>query len=183
MSSIRRPAAALFTLCALVATGGCDSPTRPAPIARPPYVTPEVPQGPSDLTGSYTLTIEIPDACDALPVRERLRQYVATVAKTPYSYFTVHIVGGGYAEPTVVGDIRYVVANPAILDWNNFDIGGCDGWLESLPGGDTLMICGNGLAVVDDTSIVANMSASATIESGGRRATCSHPFLFTFVRQ
>ncbi len=45
------------------------------------------------------------------------------------------------------------------------------------------MICGNGAGVVDETSIVATVSASAILDSHGLRTSCSHPFSFTFLRQ
>jgi hypothetical protein len=179
----RRPAASLVVFCMLAAIGACDSPTRPTPVARPPFVPPAVTPGPANLAGSYALTIDIPDACDAVPAGQRRRQYAATLATTAYAYLSVYLVGGGYADRTVVGDIWYSGQSPATIDWNNFDIGGCDGWLEDLPGGDTLMICGNGPAVVDEHSIVATMSASAIVDSGGRRTSCSHDFLFTFLRR
>ena len=181
MSPLRRPAAAFLALCALVAMGGCDSPTQPTPVAPPPFVPPVVPPGPPDLTGSYTLTIEIPDACEVLPVQERRRQYVATVAKVRPDYFTVDVVGAGYAERTFVGRIWYPGVKPPVIDWNNSD--DCDGSRESLPRGDTLLICAYGDAVVDDSSIVATIWAGAIVNSADRRTTCAHPFSFTFLRQ
>jgi hypothetical protein len=183
VTPVLRPAASLLTACVLVAMAGCDSPTRPAPFVRPPVVPP-IPTVPAlELAGTYTLTIDIPDTCTALPPAERRRQYVATLSKSTFAYLTVRVVGGGYAEQTVVGEVWYTGQNPATIDWNNFDIGGCDGWLETLPGGDTLMICGNGAGAVDETSIVGTVSASAIVDSHGLRTSCGHPFLFTFLRQ
>ena len=50
---------------------GCDGPTRPAPVA--PAPPPPVANPLAALAGSYTLTIDIPDACAELPEEERRR--------------------------------------------------------------------------------------------------------------
>jgi hypothetical protein len=183
VTPISRPIASLVALSVLVSIGGCDSPARPTPVARPPFVPPAAPPGPPNLEGSYALTIDIPDACDVLPPAERRRHYIATIEQTLNSHHSVHIVGGGYAERTIVGDIWNHYDRLPTIDWNNNDGDGCDGGVETLPRGDTLVICGFGAAVVGENSIVATVSASAIVDSAGRRTICSHPFLFTFLRQ
>jgi len=69
------------------------------------------------------------------------------------------------------------------FDWNNFDIGGCDGWPESLPDGRTLMMCGSGVGLVDGTTIAANLVGQVFIETEGKRQLiCSGTYPLTFRR-
>ena len=69
------------------------------------------------------------------------------------------------------------------LDWNNFDIEGCDGKEESLTDGGTLMICGNGVGRVDGTTIGATLVGEVRFAMPGRaQVSCHHGLPFTFQR-
>ena len=185
---MRRLASTLGILLSAVA---CDGPTRPtaAPTARPgpATLTPGPPIPVSNplgaLAGAYTLTIDIPDACPDLPDAARRRTYDVTLVSSPYQYLGIRIVGGGYGVPTGVGDMWDAGQGRVSIDWNNFDIYGCDGSPEALPDGRTLMICGGGLGVVDGTTIAVNFEGQVLIEEQGRgRLSCIQRLPFTFRR-
>ena len=170
---------AVLLVC--VSAVACDGPTRPAPIA--PIPVPPLTNTLDGLDGDYTLTIDLPAACAELPEAERRRTYDATFGPTPYAYLTIRIVGEGYDLPTVTGDMRSDGEGRVTFNWNNFDIGGCDGWPERLPDGGTLMICGSAVGVVDGTTITANLGGQVVIGAQGKpRQFCGGTFPFTFRR-
>ena len=69
------------------------------------------------------------------------------------------------------------------LDWNNFDIDGCDGKEESLADGGTLMICGNGVGLVEGTTIAATLIGQVRVTTPGRaQVSCRQGLTFTFRR-
>jgi hypothetical protein len=175
-------AGVLITLSAL--SVACDGLARPAVAPAPtPNPAPPPPANPAQaLAGSYTLTIDIAESCAELPEAARRRTYSATLDQTPYGYFTIRVVGGGYDAPTVTGDMKGYSAGHVSFDWNSFDIGGCDGRPESLPDGRTLMICGSGVGVSDEKGIAATLSGEVSITDadGKRQQACAgrHPFTF-----
>ena len=162
----------------------CQGPTRPGPVAVPATPSPPVTNGLlTGLAGSYSLTIDIPDACAQLPEAERRRTYYATLESTPYPYLVIRVAGEGYALPTLTGELWNNGESGVALDWNNFDIGGCDGREESLPDGGTLMICGNGVGMVDGTTIEGNLFGQVRLgPPGGAQVTCQATFPIIFRR-
>jgi hypothetical protein len=173
-------------LAASVLAAACDGPTRPTPtpavsnLPPPPAFNP----GPAleALAGSYTLTLTISDHCTEIPDAARLRTYQAALQSTPFRYLSIRVVGGGFSQPTGTGDVWPYGEGRVQISWNNFDIGGCDGWPEPLAGGSSLMVCGEGLAVTDASTISGAIVGQVWIdEDGTRRGLCnaSHPFTFT----
>ena len=177
---------ATITLC--VALTACDqapaAPTR-AP-SEPPLAQPTPPPvNTAALAGAYALTMEFSGACAAIPELAAPRLYdVRLEDAAPYPYLGIRIGGGGYTAQTGVGDMwPSVDGRSASLDWNNFDIGGCDGYPEPLSGGRALMVCGGGTARVDGRTILAEMSVEVFIEVGGaRQKVCDSTRPFTLTR-
>jgi hypothetical protein len=99
-------------------------------------------------------------------------------------YLGMRIAGGGYAEPTVVGDLwPGRDGRSGLMTWNNFDIPGCDGIPEPLTAGRALMVCGEGGASINDQVIVSQMDAEVFIETNGKREkVCGDSQRFTFTR-
>ena len=173
---------AVVVTCVLAVA--CDGPTRPGlPPAPNPAQPPPVTNQPSGLAGAYSLTIDIPESCAELPEAARRRTYDAKLDPSPYAYLSIRIVGEGYAVPTVTGDMWGAGVDRVSVDWNNFDIEGCDGRPESLPDGRTLMICGSGVGLVDGTTIAVSLAGQVFIETEGKRQLiCSGTYPLTFRR-
>jgi hypothetical protein len=170
-------------LAAALAAGiACDDrSTFPRPVAP----TPTAPAQPSilDATGSYTLTVEADAACVDLPEAVKKRTYQATIGSTVFTYMTISIMGGGFTKPTVVGELWY----SGTLDWNNFDIGGCDGYAEPLDASRSLMICGGGTAHLEQSSITSSLNGQIWVQQQigdqvQRTSECSGMHRFTFQR-
>jgi hypothetical protein len=95
----------------------------------------------------------------------------------------VQIAGDGYALETVAGNLYPAGPGGAMLSWNNFDFGGCDGVPEPLQDGRALMICGDGPAVYTETTLVAQIPANVYVTADGeRQKACSGVHRFTFTR-
>jgi hypothetical protein len=176
-------AAAVST--SLIVGAACENrstfrlPAAPTPASPTPSPVP-VPE----LSGTYTVTILADSACIDLPDAAKKRTYQATVESTPYEYFGISIVGGGFTQPVVVGELWYRANG---LDWNNFDIGGCDGYKEPLGPSSALMICGDGPAQVGSSNITARVSGKIWVEevvNGNLQQTslCTGSHQFTFER-
>ena len=176
--------------CLAVVLAACDGDRSPAAPthapSEPPLAQPTPPPvNTSALAGAYALTMEFPAACASSPELSTPRRYdVRLEDAAPYAYLGIWIGGGGYTAQTVVGDLwPRMDGQSASLDWNNFDIGGCDGWPEPLPGGRGLMVCGGGTATVDGRTIRADMHVDVFIEAGGeRQKVCTGQQTLTFTR-
>jgi hypothetical protein len=95
----------------------------------------------------------------------------------------IWVAGGGYTQEIGAGNLQEHLSARPMLEWNNFDFGGCDGQPEPLSGGRTLLVCGDGTADYNDTSLVAQVPAEVFITANGeRRLTCSGIHQFTFTR-
>ena len=179
---------ALFATTLCLGLAACDQPpAAPTPaFSEPPLAQPTPPPvNTAALAGAYALTMEFPSACTSIPELSTPRLYdVRLEDAAPYPYLGIRIGGGGYITPTGVGDLwPSADGRSASLDWNNFDIGGCDGFPEPLPGGRALMVCGGGTASVDGQTIRAEMSVDVFIEAGGeRQKVCSGTQRLTFSR-
>ena len=151
-----------FTPVALaigLVASACDGPTRPSSNpANAPAASPTPPPAVSTLqalAGSYDLAVNLSDQCTELPQSARQRTYRVTFEASPYGYLGVRVTGGGYSTPTVTGDLWSAGSAGVSIDWNNFDVGGCDGWPEQEPDGSQLMICGTGAGIPDDTGKIS----------------------------
>ena len=183
MSALRHPRLAVALVgCLLVVA--CDGPMRPAPPTAPsPAPSSNISNRLDALAGTYVVTIDLPETCAELPETERHRTYAATLEKSPYSSLGIRIAGAGYATPTVVGDMWDDGVGKVRLDWNNFDIGGCDGLPESMPDGRPLMICGRGDGVIEGPTIAGNLRGQVFLETEGKGdLSCTGTFPLTFRR-
>jgi hypothetical protein len=165
----------------LIVGTACDGDTKRLPAA--PTPAPPTASPPSELAGAYTLTIEADSKCVGLPEAAKKRAYRATLDVTPYAYLAIEIVGGGFTQPTGVGDLW----NGMSISWNNFDIGGCDGYKEPLGPSSSLMICGGGVAQAGESMITAQVSGQIWVEeivNGAVQQTsvCTGLHQFTFQR-
>ncbi len=176
-------AAAVST--SLIVGAACENrPTFRLPAAPTPASPTASPVAVPALAGPYTVTVLADSACVDLPDAAKKRTYQATVESTPYEYFAISIVGGGFTQPVVVGELWYRANG---LDWNNFDIGGCDGYKEPLGPSTALMICGDGPALLGDSTITARVSGKIWVEemvNGTVQQTslCTGSHQFTFER-
>ena len=174
----------LFAMTLIAACNGSDGDTFSSsrlPVAPTPPATvlPSI----ASLAGRYTLNIEFPTACAATFETSKPRQYQATLDTTSYPYLAVTIAGGGYTQTAVAGDMSPTYDGQVMLRYNNFDVGGCDGEPEPLPGGSTLMVCGGGPGVRENSTIVVQMTTEVfIINDRERRKVCDGPSRFTFTR-
>ncbi len=113
------------TLAACVLAAACEGPTQPARSNPPPPVIDPRPVLDS-LAGSYTVTVNLSEQCAEIPLAVRQRRYQASLETTPYQYLGVRIVGGGFSDPIVIGDLWPAPDGRVTLSWNDFDLGGCD---------------------------------------------------------
>ena len=170
-------------------TAACDGPTRPSSSpADTPSQSPQTPPGFSAfqaLAGSYDLKVTLSDTCTELAETVRQRTYRATLEATPYQYLGLRVTGGGYSVPTYPGDVWQAGGGGVYIDWNNFDIGGCDGYPEQLPDGSRLMICGVGSGIPDATGRISVALRGSVLMGDGPqgREVCTGTHQFTFTKQ
>ena len=183
-----RSTAAVISLGFVAAA--CDGPTRPSPSpADTPSPSPASPPAVSSLqalAGSYDLRVTLADTCTELAESVRQRTYRASLEETPHGYLTLRVTGGGYSVPTVTGEAWAAGSGSGIgINWNNFDVGGCDGYPEKLPDGSPLMICGAGSGAPDDTGRISVALLGRVLVGDGPqgREVCSGAHQFTFTKQ
>jgi hypothetical protein len=174
MPNLARRGAILVAILASACGGGSSAPT--TPTQSPTTIAPS-----ASFAGSYTLTVEIDEACAVVPQSERVRRYDATVDASAYAFPSdqaIRVVGGGFKEPTTMGRF-FSLGNSRFvrLDWNEFDIG-CD-TLEPLRDSRELAICGSGAATASDSTISAVIAGNAAVMGSGY---CTGSHRFTFVR-
>ena len=184
----------LVALAIGLVASACDGPAAPstnpanAPSASPP--SPTAVSALQALAGSYDLRIALSDQCTELTEAARQRSYRVTLEATPFDYLGIDVTGGGYATPTATGELRATgrasgSANVAI-NWNNFDVGGCDGWPEQQPDGSQLMVCGGGSGVSDGAGMISvSLQGSVLARRGtsGWRSVCLGVHQFTFTKR
>jgi hypothetical protein len=136
------------------------------------------------LVGSYALTVEIDPACTALPEAERIRRYDAIVVDTNWDAPPVRpidIRGNGFSDSTLIGELWWDGDSKFRLQWNNFDIGGCD-IPEPLGDSKQLLICGTGSATVNRSIISTSIHGHVCVTSGAQPPHCANTLIqFTFV--
>ena len=173
-----RAAALLGAGVMAIACGGPDDRGR-GPLAPPRVVSAPPPssQQLSHLAGAYTLTIDLAESCTNLPEEARRRVYQASMGTTQHAYLSIQAGG------TVRGDLWPFDGGRVRVNWNNFDVSGCDGVLDTLPDGRSLMICGDGPRVSEGSTISGPVQGSAFIQDGATLSgLCSGAHRFTFTR-
>ena len=178
--------ACLLALACEHSPGVPPTPTRaePAPTPEPEPQPPQV--NTAVIAGAYSLTVEFPTTCAAIPELSTPRTYRVTLEESaPSLYLSMTVTGGGYPTSTLVGDLwPYVNGNSARLTWNSFDIPGCDGTPEPLSAGRALMFCGEAFGTVEARTIRAHLIGNVFIDdaAGVRQTVCTGMQLFTFTR-
>ena len=169
--------------------GACDGPTQPssspADTSSPSPASPPASSSLQALAGSYDLKVTLSDTCTELAETVRQRTYRATLEATSYEYLGLRVTGGGYSVPTGTGDVWPAGSAGIVIIWNNFDIGGCDGYPERLPDGSPLMICGVGSGIPDDTGRISVALRGRVLMGDGPqgREVCTGTHQFTFTKQ
>jgi hypothetical protein len=177
---LKKFAAALVCMLVVACDEGPTSPRRqvatPLPMLEPYLAL-------KGLAGSYNVVLNVSEQCTEIPDAARRRTYQAILGTTPYPYLSVRIVGGGFSAPVAVGDLRAAPDGRVTIDWNNFDIGGCDGYPEPLSEGRTLMVCGQGFGMHEGSTISIALTGRAWIDANGTRGSvCNAWHQFTFTR-
>lgn len=173
--AVRRPGCR-FLLGVILAGTACEqSQVLPAPRPTPVPDT-------GILAGLYALSIEFSPACSTVPELSAPRRYQVTLEPST-QVLGITIAGGGYAEPTAIGDLwPSLDGRVALLRWNTSEFP-CDGSPEPLANGRALSICGQGGANINDRSVLADMEADVFIDAGGERLkVCGGTHRFTFTR-
>ena len=165
-----------------LALPACSTPTTPTPPA-PPARFPDL----KAMTGTYTLTVDLDDSCSAMPAAARHRVYRATLEDRGWHYLVVSIVGGGFSEPTQLGDLfsgelGAVQRYDPRLKWNNFDWF-CD-VTEPLADGAALAVCGEGPIARSESVLSGALKGYAFISRGNAVvARCEGVHQFSFERR
>lgn len=177
---LKRFGAAIACVLMVRCDDGPTSPTRQG-ATRPPMLEPYLAL--KGLAGSYNVALNVSDQCTEIPDAARRRTYQAILETTPYPYLSVRIVGGGFSAPVTVGELRAAPDGRVTIGWNNFDIGGCDGYPEPLSEGSMLMVCGHGFGMQEGSTISIALTGSAWINANGTRGTtCNAWHQFTLTR-
>lgn len=169
-----------------LAVAGCSSPvtpTQPTPVAPVPARFPDL----VEMAGMYTLTIDVDDSCSAIPAAARHHVYRAVLEDRGWHFLILHVVGGGFAEPTQMGDVFSGQLNPfhsvdPQLRWNVEDIG-VEGKAEPLTGGRKLVMTANGPIGRSASTLYGALAGNAYIAAGNTTvAHCQGTVHFLFER-
>ena len=174
----------LLTIVMLaIALPACSTPTTPTqPTAGAPDRFPDL----KAMTGTYTLTIDLDESCSAMPAAARHRVYRATLEDRGWHYLVVILEGGGFTEPTPLGDLfsgqlGTVPFDPR-LKWNNFDLF-CD-VREPFADGGELAVCGEGPIARGESALSGAVKGYAFISRGNAVVTrCEGVHQFSFERR
>ena len=160
------------------------------PPAAPTPAAPQ-PSPPTELAGTYALTVAADSMCVDLPQDVKKRTYSTMLAVTPNPYLAISVVGGGFTKPIGIGDLW----SDSRINWNNFDVVNFEcygGYKEPLGPSRSLTICGTGNAQAAGTTITANISGEILVEwvepdpfgvgEMQRWSRCAGTHKFTFQR-
>ena len=170
------------TVLLALGLSACSTPTTPTD-PDPPARFPDL----KAMTGSYTLTIDLDDACSAMPATARRRVYRAALEDRGWHYLVVSIVGGGFSEPTQLGDLfsgelGAVQRYDPRLKWNSFDLF-CD-VAEPLADGSALAVCGEGPVARSESALWGALKGYAVLSRGNVVvARCEGVHQFSFERR
>lgn len=138
------------------------------------------------MAGTYTLTIDLDDVCSAMPAAARHRVYRAVLEDRGWHYLVLHVVGGGFSEPTLIGDLFSGELSPfqrfdPQLRWNSFDIG--YDVSEPLGNGRTLSVWAQGPVARSASALYGALTGGASLaQSNTTVARCQGTVHFLFER-
>ena len=139
------------------------------------------------MAGAYTLTLDVDEACSAIPVAARHHVYRAVLEDRGWHFLILHVVGGGFTDPTQIGDIFSGDLSPfqrvdPQLRWNIQDIG-LEGKAEPLAGGRKLVISANGPIGRGASTLYGALTGNAYVVEGTTIVThCQGTVHFLFER-
>jgi hypothetical protein len=172
----------LTTVLLALALPACSNPTYPSAPTQttPPARFPDL----KEMAGTYTLTIDLDEGCNAMPAAARHRVYQARLEDRGWHFLVVSIAGGGFSETTQLGDLfsgelGAVQRYDPRLKWNSFDIG-CD-VREPLADGGELAVCGDGPIARSEGMLSGAVKGYAFIARGNAVvARCEGVHQFSF---
>lgn len=172
---------AVVTIMVALGVSACSSSSTPTqPTIEPPVRFPDL----KAMAGTYRLTIDLDDACSPLSSVARHRIYRAELEDRGWHFIVVGVVGGGFSEPTQLGDLFSGELNSAYkmdprLRWNVSD-SSCD-VTEPLGDSTELAICGEGPLKQTGSVLSATVTGTAVLSRGGTgigRCHGEHQFVF-----
>ena len=172
---------AVVPIVVTLGVSACSSSATPTqPTIEPPVRFPDL----KAMAGTYTLTIDLDDACSPLSGLARHRVYRAELEDRGWHFIVVGVVGGGFSEPTQLGDLFSGELNLAYkvdprLRWNVSDLS-CD-VTEPLGDSTELAICGEGPLKQTGSVLSATVTGTAVLSRGGAgigRCQGEHRFVF-----
>ena len=168
-----------------LAIAGCSSPatpTQPTSAGAAPAPFPDL----AEMAGAYTLTIDIDDSCSTLPAAARHRVYRAVLEDRGWHFLTLRVVGGGFAEPTQIGDLFSGQLNPfhrvdPELRWNGLDLG--NDAVEPIGNGRALVVAAHGPVARSASTLFGALTGDAYLAEGNTTvAHCQSRMHFLFER-
>ena len=124
------------------------------------------------LAGTYALTITLDERCSVLA--KSVWQYRAVLSNGGGGYLSVQVLGDGYSEPTMVGQIYTFTDSTARYIWN-FP------YPESPVSATELLLYGSSDTPIRNGSLAGVITGDASTTRDGN-TRCPGPHAFTFVR-
>jgi hypothetical protein len=146
---------------------GCTSPLASSSSSAPPPA--------AKFAGDYALTIAIDGKCIEFP--ESLKAWTYQAVLEDHGYLSVQVVGEGFNEPIVVGQL-YVLGDSEFRILLNFNYEE----LDRYPQPPQLLLYGSGDATSRESSISGVIHGDASITGGFGGVRCAGLHRFTFVR-
>lgn len=178
-----RHMAILAIMVLALGCSSCSTPSTPTqPTVDPSVRFPDL----KAIAGTYTLTIDLDDACSTLPAAARHRVYSARLEDRGWHFLVVGVVGGGFSELTELGDLFSGELSPVQevdprLRWNVFDLS-CD-VKEPLADSTELALCGEGPIRQSGSSLSGALNGMAVLFRGATGlARCQGEHRFVFER-
>jgi hypothetical protein len=154
----RRLALLGFAMLCAPACGSDVAPT-PAPT-RESFAT--------ALAGTYALTIRLDDRCSSMA--NAVWEYRATLSNSG-AFLSMRVVGGGYSEPTVVGQMYPYTDSTARFIWNFADP-------ETPVTGTQLLLYGSSDTAIRNGTVAGAIAGTAsTTRDVNNRCSGSHAFM------
>ena len=171
------------TMVLALGCSSCSTPSTPTqPTVDPPVRFPDL----KAMAGTYTLTIDLEDACGTLPELARHHVYSATLEDRGWHFLVVGVVGGGFSELTQLGDLFSGELSPVQkfdprLKWNVFELG-CE-VKEPLADSTEFALCGDGPLKQSGSSLSGALNGTAVLFRGATGiARCQGEHRFVFER-
>jgi hypothetical protein len=183
MTNVPRLATIVMLSGAISACSTQSTPTAPSAPVTPAVQFADL----KAMVGTYTLAIELDESCVELPALARRRTYRATLEDRGWHFLVVGIAGGGFSEPTQIGDLfsgELSLQRPSEpeLRWNSFDIG-CD-IAEPLGDVGALAVCGRGPVTRTPSGLTATVTGHASVlRTGATGPWCKGMHIFAFERE